>query len=402
MLGIIACALVAVIITLVLLLHLSDAVTVMTTSPQYRDIESSVITNGRVTPIEDFQARANFAGVVEKIEVHLGEQVQAGQMLVRMKDPYAEQRVLAAKVALQSTKVSEENVQRGGSVEERFNLQAELEHAQLERAAAASSLSKLTTLQQVNAASDAEVRAAIRRLKDADTTLQSATRRFSERFSASDKAAWKMRIQEARSSLTAADVSLANANIVSPIAGTVYLLPVSTFDFVSAGAELMHVADLNKLQVRAPFDEPDMGKLHEGSQVEIRWEGRVDRVWHGIVRHIPMAATTSGTRNVGESIITIADARGDLPANTNVTVTVQVSARSHVLCLPREALQTQGDQSYVYRVVSDQLVRTPVTLGLLNRNDFEITSGLSERDVVALHSADNRPLSTGMRVKIRP
>jgi HlyD family secretion protein len=292
-------------------------------------------------------------------------------------------------------------MQRGGTVEERIFVQADLSHAQLEESAAESSLDRIQALQRDGAASDAEVRGATRRVQDARATLDAIKRRMSNRFSPADKTLWKARVQEAKMNLAAANVTLANANIVTPIAGTVYLLPVSLYDFVSPGADLMHVADLDHLQVRALFDEPDMGKLHVGAPVELHWEGRLDRTWHGVIEHVPMAATASGVRNVGESIIAVEDAHGDLPANTNVNIIVRVEHKSHVVTLPREALHTHGVETYVYRVINGTLVRTAVRTGLMNLSDVEITGGLSLTDTVALHAVDNRDLTDGMKVKTR-
>ena len=100
------------------------------------------------------------------------------------------------------------------------------------------------------------------------------------------------------------------------------------------------------------------------------------------------------------SLISVDDADGVLLPNTNVTVTVMEMKHENVLSLPREALQTSGMTNYVYRIVGDRLVKTPVTVGLSNNERFEITGGLSEGDLVALGAVTEEDLSDGLRVKV--
>ena len=111
--------------------------------------------------------------------------------------------------------------------------------------------------------------------------------------------------------------------------------------------------------------------------------------------------TYGGTRNVGECIITVDDARGDLAANANVTVTVTEAKRSNVLSIPREALHTDGARNFVYRIVAGKLEQTPVQLGsLVTLTNVEIASGLQVNDLVVLGTLNpGKELSNGLAVK---
>ena len=375
---------------------------VRTAMPAYQDLESSVSSTGRVVPEREFLARASLPALIESIDVHLGEQVQPGQMLVRLKDPYAATRIASAVATLQTNELSNDNVQHGGTQEDRIVLQGDLARAQTEKDSAENSVATLKSLQQAGAASGAEVHAAEIRLQTAEQTLRSINKRISDRFSSRDIASWSARVTEAKSNLTAAKASFASANITSPIEGTVYLIPITSNDFVSTGSELLRVADLSKLQVRANFDEEDIGKLHNGAAVAVHWEGKPERVWHGVIAHAPLAAAIAGMRSVGECIIAITDARGDLPPNTSVTVKVTVDRRQHVLTLPREALHTEDHANFVYRIEKERLVRTPVHVGLMNLESWEIVQGVAPGDRVALHAMEGRDLFEGMTVKALP
>src|ERR1700712_4583334 len=87
-----------------------DPVPVRTASPRYLDLENLVTTNGKVVPINEFQARANFPGMVDKVHVELGAKVKQGQMLITLKDPFAVSRVQTANAALQAARLADQNV----------------------------------------------------------------------------------------------------------------------------------------------------------------------------------------------------------------------------------------------------------------------------------------------------
>lgn len=277
---------------------------------------------------------------------------------------------------------------------------ADLSRAQRQQADATKSLAALRQLQQKGAASVSEVASAEQRLQNADASLKSIQQRETDRYSATDRSKVQAQMNDARATVASAESAYGNVNIRSPLAGTVYSIPVTAYDFVNAGEPLMDVADLNRIQVRAYFDEPEIGKLAVGQAVKITWDAKPNETWHGHISRAPSTVIVYGTRNVGECIITVDDAQGDLLPNTNVIVTVTISQRFNVLSVPRESLHTEGTSDYVYRIIQGKLVRTPVQVGVQNLNRVEIVSGLTEKDTVALNATSNRDLSNGLGVKI--
>jgi HlyD family secretion protein len=378
-----------------------NRITVRVIQPAYREMDATVAAQGTVLPINDFQARANFSGVVDEIYVRVGQKVHAGQMLVVVRDQYAASRVASAEANLQATEVSKENVERSGSQEDRIEFAADLVKAQDEDKAAAASLKTLKELESRGSASHAEVVAAEQRLKDADAGLRALKERTTSRYSATDLASWKRRLAAEKAALAAEKVSYANANIRSPISGTVYVIPVSHYDFVPMGAELLHVADLSKIYVRANFFEQDVAQLRQGQPVTIAWDGNPNRKWHGHIMVNPLALTRSGDLNVGQSSVAIDDAHEDLPINTNVTVTVLVTKHNHALTVPRQVLHREDNdpRQYVYCLRDGKLIKTPVNIGLVTSFDAEVTSGIQPHDVIAVSSVSHKPLAANVQAK---
>jgi HlyD family secretion protein len=365
------------------------------------DITQTVSTNGKVVPTQDFQAHTASGGEVKNLYVSLDQKVKAGQELIRMDDSEALKNLASAKASLASAKASLSAMEHGGTQDERISATSDLDTALLQQKQAQASLTSLQKLQAQGAASANEVANAQQRVSDANIKVTQLQTRHSGRYSSDDMAAQRAQVAQAQAALDAAQGALASVDVRAPFAGTVYAIPVSQYDYVNAGEALLDVADLTKLEVLAYFDEPEVGKLAIGQPVKIVWDAKPGLSWHGHILEAPTTIINYGTRNVGECLITVDDAKGDLLPNTNVTVTVTTQQHPDVLSLPREALHTEGTSNYVYKVVNDVLVKTPVGVGALNLTRVEITSGLGTGDKVALSATTEEELTDGLRVKVR-
>ena len=364
-----------------------------------QNLISSVSTNGKVEPIDEFQAYAPAAGVVAKLYVQVLQKVRVGDLLLKMDDSDAVARLASANATLRTAEATLHDMEQGGSQEEQLTLTGDLNRALLQEQNATKNLAALKQLEQKGAASASEVAAAEQQLQAANNAVQSFQNRSTQRYSPADKVRVEAQVADARAALAAAQSSYGAYNIRTPKAGTVYSIPVEPYDFVKASDPLVSVADLNKIQIHAYFDEPEIGKLAVGQAVKIAWDAKPTQTWHGHISIAPTTVITYGTRNVGECIVTVDDARGDLLPNTNVVVTVTTAQRFNALSIPREGLHSEAG-NFVYRVIDGKLVRTPVQVGLVNLTRAEITGGLTEKDTIAVSAINNRELTNGLPVKI--
>lgn len=376
--------------------------TVLTAQVMRGSIASTSSTNGQVQPTQDFQAHASAPGSVAKLYVTLGQEVRQGQQLVQMDASDAQERVATARATLAGNEQGLKNMQNGGSQDELLTAHNNVADTQAEIKQDQASLATLQRLQAQGAASANEVAAAQQKLTEAQTRLAQVQSRRTNRYNTGDLNAQRALVSQAQAALNAAESAYSGVDIRAPFAGTVYSLPVAQYNFVGAGTLLLAIANLHTLQVRAYFDEPEIGKLQVGQPVTITWDAKPGRIWHGHILQAPTTVTTYGTRNVGEALITVDDANGDLLPNTNVTAKVTTQQKSNVLVLPREALHTEGVNDFVYRVIDGHLVRTPVQVGISNLVSFEVLGGLKEGDPVALHTLNGLDLSDGMHIRVRP
>jgi HlyD family secretion protein len=385
-----------------------ERISVVAAQVSYQDLVKTSSTNGKVGPMDDFEAHAQVAGQVQEVYVNVGDKVHAGDLLLKMDDADALARLASANSALRAAELAVNDIEHGGTQDERNTYAADESRARLQREQDAAALASLQQLQQKGAASPAEIDAATARLHLDDNTLHSIEQHSTQRYGEADRARAQAELADARAAVAAAQRAYASVNIRTPIAGTVYYLPVSQYDYVSNNPDnndLVYVANLKHMRITAYFDEPEIGNLAEGQPVSITWEAKPGVIWHGHISQAPTTVISYGTtRNVGECFIDVDDANGMLQPNANVTVTVTTAQHLHVLSIPREALHDDGSQPYVFSIVHNKLVRTPVQLGtparpaIVNLTHAEITGGLVEGDTIALRPTTNRELSTGLEV----
>lgn len=364
------------------------------------DLRNTVPTNGKVEPQVNFEAHAPFPGTILSLYTHEGEKVPAGKLLLAMDDTDAKSRLATALAALRGAQAAYQAAQHGGTAEERISLSGDLKKAQIDRDQAQHDLDALQKLQASGAASPSEVAAAQQRLAADNSSIQVLQQRQTDRYSTADMAHAKANLDDAQAAYDAAKDAVSKANVTAPFAGTVYSLPVSRSEYVQQGDRLLSIADLSKLQVRAYFDEPQIGKLSVGQAVTIIWDARPGQQWHGHISRTPSTIINYGTRNVGVGLVSIDDADDELLPDTNVRVTVTVATESNVLIVPRDALHIEQGSTYVYQIQNDTLHRVPVTIGSLNLTQVQIVSGLKAGDNVALNTTNGQPLGDGQPVTV--
>lgn len=370
---------------------------VMATQVTYQDLVMTSHTNGKVESSGEFVAHAPAAGQVQKIYVHVGDKVKAGDLLLKMDDADALAKLASANSALRAAELAFSDIEHGGTQDERNTYAADENRAKLQRDQDASALAALQQLQQKGAASPAEINATTARLSSDENTLHSIQQHSTQRYGEADRARAQAQLADARAAVTAAERAYDSVDIRSKISGTVYYLPVSVYDYAASGADLVYVGDLKHMRITAYFDEPEIGNLAVGQPVTITWEAKPGVTWHGHISQAPTTVITYGTRNVGECFIDVDDSDGELQPNANVLVTVTTAFHPHVLSIPHAALPPDGNR-YVYRIDHNKLTRTPIKTGIVTVDQVEITAGLSEGDTVALIATSNHDLSNGLEV----
>ena len=375
---------------------------VRATTVQRGPIRSLVSTNGKIEPIQNFEAHAPISTTVKRLLVKEGDHVRKGQLLLQLDDADIRTQAARAQAQVKTAQADQAALGTGGTQEEVITVTAQLLKAHSALDVAQRNLEALRRLQQEGAASPGEVRQAedaVQRAQ-ADVTLQE--QRKKDRYSAPEVAKVQAQAGEAQAAYEAAENALLKSSVRAPFDGIVYSLPVKQGAFVQDGELLLQEADLSHVLVRAFVDEPDVGRLLPGQRVEVTWDAVPGRTWIGAVSAVPSTVKLRGNRNVGEATCTVDNLDFRLLPNVNVGVTIVVAEHQNVLTLQRDALRADETKPYVFEIVNDHLKRQPVEISLTNLTRVEITSGLSEGATVAVPAEEPKPLVDGASVKVVP
>jgi HlyD family secretion protein len=375
---------------------------VYATAVQRGPIRSLVSTNGKIEPIQNFEAHAPIATTVKRLLVKEGDHVRKGQLLLQLDDADIRSQAAKAQAQIKAAQADQSGLKTGGTQEEVLTLNAQLVKARSVRDAAQRNLEALRRLQQEGAASPGEVRVAEDSLQRAQADLNLAEQKKKDRYSQPEIAKIQSQATEAQAAYDVAQDALAKSSVRAPFDGIVYSLPIKPGAFVEGGALLLQEADLSRVLVRAYVDEPDIGRLQTGEKVEVTWDAVPGRIWSGAVSTVPSTVKLHLSRNVGETTCTVDNHDLRLLPNVNVGVTIVAAEHDEVLTLPRDALHSDDSKTYVYRIVNNRLKRQPVEVSLQNLTRVEITAGLAEGGVVALSAEESKPLLDGAAVKVVP
>jgi HlyD family secretion protein len=375
-----------------------NPVPVRTAVVEQTTIRSLVSTNGKIEPVNNFEAHAPVTANVRRVLVKEGDSVKQGRLLLVLDDAGVRAQAARAQTQLRTAQADLSAAERGGNQEEVLSLEAQLVKAGTDRDSAQHNLVALKKLEQQGAASAGEVREAENALARADAQLTFLRQKQTKRYSNAELARVEAQQAEAQATYDAAQDVLAKSNVRAPFDGIVYSLPVKQGGFVAAGDLLLQMADLRKVMVRALVDEPDVARLAPGNPIEITWDAVPGRVWRATVTDIPSTVKLHGARNVGETTSIVDNKDLKLLPNINVGVTIVTAEHDNVLVVPREALRMDDSKPYVLLVSGHELKRRDVETSLFNLTQVEVTRGLSAKDVVAIGSWNGKPIGERTQV----
>jgi len=376
-----------------------DGIRVRTAVVEQTAIRSVVSTNGKIEPVNNFEAHSPVSTSVQRVLVKEGDAVKGGQLLVVLDDTDARAQAARAQAQLTGAQADLNASEHGGNQEEVLNVEAQLVKARTDRDSAQRNLDALKQLERQGAASAGEVLEAQNALARADAQLNFLKQKQTKRYSNQELDRVKAQRTEAQATYVAAQNVLAKSNVRAPFDGIVYSLPIKQGSFVAAGDLLLQLADLRKVMVRAFVDEPDVGRLAPGDPIEVTWDAVPGRIWRSRVTAIPSTVRLRGSRNVGETTSIVDNTDLKLLPNINVGVTIVAAEHDSVLVVPREAVRMEDGRPYVLQVAGHELKRRNVETSLANLTQIEVKSGLAAKDLIAISSLNGKPIGEGTLVK---
>jgi len=331
------------------------------------DIENAITAVGTLSALRSINVGAQVSGQLKSVKVEVGDQVKQGELIAEIDPSPFEKKVEISSAQLDNLKA------------QLLSKQAQLT---LKKANAARQRSLLATRgvsQSTVDQADADLAMA-----DADVKALGAQIRQQEAQLASDK------------------VDLGYTKIYSPMEGTVVDQAAKegeTLNAVQSAPTIVTVADLKVMTVEAQVSEADIGRLKPGMPVYFTLLGQPEKRFTGTLRQIKPTPATENNVVLYYALFDVPNPTGELMINMSTQVYFILDEAKDVLIVPSSALNykregpqnQRGKPQISVQVVSDNgsITERQVQIGVRNRVQTEIKSGLEEGDKVVVTSASS-------------
>lgn len=337
-----------------------------------QDLVATITATGSVRARRQVNISSDVMGRVIELTVDEGDEVERGQVLLRLDPSQTEAAVARARAALAQAEAQVS--------QQRANLlQAERELARLEGLQ-----SRDPTLVTQQSLEEAGTRVEVQ-----GSLLSSA----------------EFGVEQARAGLNEAEEQLSRTTIEAPISGRVTRLNIEEGEMAvvgtmnNPGSLLLTVSDLSVVEAVLAVDEVDVPQIALGDSATVEIDAFPGRSFAARVAKIgnsAMAAQGAGSQQGSvdfEVILTILEPPADLRPDLSATADIVVERRDGALSVPiisvvlRNAegdLVEEGDDEIegVFLIREQQALWQPVELGITGQEYFEILSGVSVGDSI--------------------
>ena len=359
-------------------------------------LTSTLSTNGKVEPADYVDVRAESQGLVRRVAVQQGAAVKKGDLLAEIGDPSLEQELNAAEAREAQIRADIATLEGGGRSSDIAELEGNISRLNTDRQAAQKNVDSLARLVEKQAATAYELQQARQAVESVDSQIASLRQRRGSLITKGDVTAAQARLREAQANTELIRTRAKLNAILSPIAGTIYDLPVKAGMFLHPGDAVASVGRLDPVQVRVYVDEPELGRVAKDQKVRLTWDGMPGREWLGSVEKMPTQIITLGSRQVGEVLCTIQNPRRELVPGTNVNAFILTQVVQDALTVPKAAVRRDNGVGVFVLQADNTLKWQPVVTGASDPLRVEVMDGLKSGDVVAEPSEGT--VTAGMKI----
>lgn len=326
-----------------------NALSVKVAAAQYLDTVPSLAFNGTLEGQTSATVSAKISGRVEQVLVQEGQQVKAGDPLVK----------------LEAVELANSARQAGDSVRK----------AQANYELALNDYNRYQTLLDKGAVSEQQFDNAKAKLRSAEADLSSAT-----------------------ANQSSAQQQYSYGLITSPVDGVVANKTATVGQVVSPGAALMVVQDINQVYAVVNVEQKELGRIKVGQKANVTIDAYPDKVFPGVVEVMnPEAGAAS---RMFRTKIKLDNSNADLKPGMFASVQLVTGDSVQVLTVPQAAVVQKQGQYYIFIAENGKAIRRQVDIGEVTGNTIVVKSGLNPGEQVITTSVSK--LKDGDSVKITP
>jgi len=202
--------------------------------------------------------------------------------------------------------------------------------------------------------------------------------------------------QAAQANVALAQARLEKTSITAPLSGLVGLRTVSAGAYVTPGARIVELADVDPIKVDFRVPELVLSSLHPGQAVRVTVDALPGRTFDGKIYVIDPMVDANG--RAVRLRARIENPKRELSPGLFARVQIVVERRNDSVLVPESAVFAEGQRRLVYRVVDGRAVLTEIELGQRRPGQVEVRSGLGPDETVI--TAGHQQVRDGARVEI--
>ncbi len=362
------------------------AVAIRTAKPQRIAIQRQVDLAGTLASIDQARVSSEVAGMVREVPVNLGDEVKAGQVLVRL-DP-RELEIALRRVESQLRQTEAQLGIDGVNVKEPppDETIAAVRTAAANRDDARAQLDRATRLRSRNLLAQADLDTAQTRVKVTEAAYQAALEEVHS---------LKASLQDRRAAFELAQKKLDDALIRAPVAGSVSERLVQPGEFIRENTPVVGLVKLNPLKVVTGIQEKYAGIIRPGLPVQFRVESFPDTLFEGKVEFVS-PAVDQGTRTFTVEVL-VDNSNRKLKPGFFAKGNILVQRDENVLAVPEETVSTLAGVAAVFVVEGDKVRQQTVEIGARVGKNLEVNSGLQGNETLAASNLSQ--LATGVAIQ---
>ena len=197
---------------------------------------------------------------------------------------------------------------------------------------------------------------------------------------AADQAA----IDSAQADLTVAQQSLTEANLTSPISGTVVSVGINVGDTVSAGSgtSVIVIIGTHSYEVVGTLSSSQVPSVKTGDSARVQVDGLSGTIVGTVSQVGPVQSGQSGYSF--PLVVALPTSTSGLYSGSSANVVVATGGLSNVVAVPTSAVQTLGSRSYVEVLSNGTVIRKLIKVGMVGDTYTQVLSGLAVGQSVVL------------------
>ncbi len=362
-------------------------VSVQTTRVRKITLRREVDVSGSLVASDQARVSSEVAGVVRQVLVELGQEVAAGQVLVRLDTRELDLALERARSQLRQTE-AQLGIDGVKVTEPPANEQvSSVRLAMANRDDALAQLRRAQRLREQNLLPQADLDAAETRVKVTEAGYRTALENVQS---------LKATLEERRHAVELARKKLNDSQIRASIPGRISERLVNQGEFIRENTPVVSIVKMNPLKLETAVQERYAGTVRPGLPVEFAVESSPGKKFPARVAHIS-PSVDQATRTFAIEIL-VDNSHRQLKPGFFAQGVIFTRQDENVPAIPEYAISTLAGISNVYIVEAGKARQQAVVLGARSGELVEVVEGLRGDEVLA--ASNLTMLATGVPVKV--